>query len=659
MLSGCWVKKGLPGKLTERKSPDAFWCSAKGKRAQKQALMFMTGHACFVNFRNGGYTGRQQPIALNTVREPLARYNLTFNYGLYGPRRWWRKQKNLRSIRRFLGDGNITSKPSFLTCLADKNCVNKALVPIAMKVTTAFTACEDCSQVVEYPTSHPRQLAMVEVLLTQYNLVIPVEMLQTGLSLLSFLVPAPLGPIFATPASDALASLRERAITQSAPGPVDDLRTLLTPDQKYNMRRLESLSGDRLLYDVAVAKFCAELTMTSPLRSRNESLCTNSSSQPSKRYLIVIDGGVTAGKLSGGLHNQMMALQAQINLADALNRTLVLPLLTSSTPRNETKRLIQNDESIAFWELFSVDSLKRAHPRRSSENWVVSLDDVHGSAFLRRTTVSVSVAKMKSFDAAPLLHQHHHVDFLVANNIDRVHPLRTGWLSHARLDLSRNGRRALRKVLCRLSQSGTGDGCQASAAPHFIAIQMRIESGWLMYEKGRKTTEPMARPRFLEEIQAAFRKWFTRPRDFSAVPLYLSFDDEHLPPDILNTISNSILEGWPADVRVFTNAAFRTKSFNFSYIETSAIARELCLSAAHFIGNSLSSFTEAISLVRHAERKSRVQSHLRNVTSRDYIYIQSEGRIIPTGRRRSRQTRTPPRRPLLLRKPRLVRMVRS
>jgi len=367
------------------------------------------------------------------------------------------------------------------------------------------------------------------------------------------------------------------------------------------VRRLERHSSDLLLYGVAVAKICAQLA-ASPLWSRNEPLCTHSSTQQSRRYLIVIDGEVS-GRLRGGLHNQMMALQSQIDLADALNRTLVLPLFTSSFPKEK-----ENIGLMEFWELFSVDSLKLAHPTRSSEDWLVSLHEVHGGAFLRRTNVSLSVVgDRKSFDATPVLHQN--VDFLVANRIVREQPMRSGWLGSSMLELDGKALGAFRDVLCALSQvrqnaGGTaGGGCQASATPHFIAIHLRIESDWLRYSKANNRTF-RAYYRFIEEVQAGFREWFMPPRDGSAVPLYLSFDDEKLPPEN----SKNALEGWPADVHVFTNAAFRRTLLGLSYLEKSAVARELCLSAAHFIGNSHSSFTQLIS-------QARMQ-----VPSRNYLY---------------------------------------
>ena len=56
----------------------------------------------------------------------------------------------------------------------------------------------------------------------------------------------------------------------------------------------------------------------------------------------------------------------------------------------------------------------------------------------------------------------------------------------------------------------------------------------------------------------------------------------------------SSLEGWPDGVRTFKNSDFKEPLADLSYLERTAVARQLCLAATVFIGNSHSSFTRAI-----------------------------------------------------------------
>jgi len=353
------------------------------------------------------------------------------------------------------------------------------------------------------------------------------------------------------------------------------------------------------LYNIAVAAFCERLA-ASPLRSGNKTRCAYSAPQQSKRYLIIIDGK-RSGRLRGGLHDQLMALQSHIELADALNRTLVLPLMTSSFPGMErTVRLMD------ISELYAVGKI--VHPKRSSEQWFASLHDVHGSAFLRRETVALPVYGRYGYDAAPLLH--HGALLLVANRIGPMQPMHAGWLLSSTLKLDGNALRAYQEVLCQLCSAGSPQAthsislrttsrkaphcCHASRQPYFLAMHMRIESDWLRYANANNCSF-RAFYRSVQEIQEAFREWFVPPTDSSVVSLYLSFDETHLPKGM--QVSKDV--GWPAGVRVLTNSAFQSAFMGLSYLERSAVARELCLSAAHFIGNSHSSFTEAIVQARH------------------------------------------------------------
>ena len=281
-----------------------------------------------------------------------------------------------------------------------------------------------------------------------------------------------------------------------------------------------------------------------------------------------------------------MAPQAQVSLADALNRTLVLPLATSSFPG-------QPRNPCDFVDLYSLASFMGAHPKRSAQPWAVSLDQVSGGAFMHRKAVEVSQEHNK-FEHAHL-HVFNDVELLIANRRKKdPQPMEHGWMleqPHA-LTLTGRSERAFRECLCIIEHGVENRAkCDSKSAPSFIALHFRVENDFLHYSKSKghiKNFEEYYR--YPAQIQTAFREWFrSYPRNNSDVPLYLAFAEDQLPHGV--TVS---ADEWPAGVRALSNSDFASALAGLSYIEQSAVARQLCLTANVFIGNTHSSFTGAL-----------------------------------------------------------------
>lgn len=557
--SGCWA---------DNTSSTSEGCTSPSLPAN---AVFMTGHACFVAYA-------APVISLNTVREPLDRWVSAFEYMMHGSRALSQQQHFKAAVNRYIGrPANATEHVDFGDCLDAPACVEHVVKTTSLNPARAFTPCDACSVAMHnWPLHHSDLVVMADVIM-RYDLVLPLEAFGAGLAVLAHIAPPRFAPALKA-GSEIHARKTNNNLTLTA--------SQLTKTQLDIVESLERASGERFLYNVAKAAFCAKLASYDDVTP--PPLCEEATAFADRRRYLVVVGEGGSGLLRGGLHNQFMALGAIIELADALNRTLVLPFATASHPKLNRG---SGPVAVDLADVYSLSSLARSHPLRGVDStWIVPLSGVPGAAFLNRADADLAPGP-SHYDAAPLLLRAD-ADLLVAHQQQKQAMFSGTWVlkDPAALRLVGEPLRLFRRCLCFIITGGsaTDDDCEA-APPKFVAIHLRVEGDFFRYAKSHAAArgEPFdAFYRYPAEVQAAFA---ASSRLNTSNLLFLAYSHADLPSKV-----EVPTKGWPAGVRVVTNRDLEHILDGASYFVRSAVVREVCLVASSFVGNTHSSFTRAI-----------------------------------------------------------------
>ena len=569
---------------------------SKNVQFQNQSLsVFATGHACWVDFSRF----EEQPISIQTVRNPLSRWRSAFNYGISGKRG---KEKILRSrkaIAALMGlDDPYSPEMTFENCVENDRCFSGHVLVTAMGERTAFTPCEACvnrfiPNINAEPFTNifgitPRRnelLATIRLMLTQYDALIPMDDMKGGLKLIQHIWPT----IFTN-----ISSMESHARADGG----EDRGTSIV---QFAAER----GGFLLTYQVACAKFCLEMDRLMFESDFCKDFIDSSGVADGQTSAVVSPTAnnmylLWTSPMKGGLHNQLMILTQLGELASELNRTLIVPQLLHGFP----KRSNYLETNVEFDDIYDVAYL---HQNGFPSN-LISLNMVPPGLFLGNietvdldknlkppttNAMNIKVQKLLEDSEKQLL-------VVKRDNTQNFSKMKI-WRIYSSFRLSERLSLALedclRLILGIPAETPLAGQGREDPLGSLIFLHARVERDWWMYAE--KQLFPNAYYVAISKIKKKMQESTNAILNITAAAasptLIVSYGVGELvrgdTPDVMKN-------GWPKEFRVITSDDLELVLKKYTYLEKSAILSQIASRSKVFIGNSKSSFSEIIAKAR-------------------------------------------------------------
>lgn len=575
--------------------------------------VFATGHACWVNFTDFS----KQPFKIQTVRDPLSRWESSFDY-LISSKRGQNRMLKYREYLRMLLNLNDTLSPdlTFANCVENDLCFEKVIIVTALQEREAFIPCEFCdveqyklrkkmkdkfkatTQTDFYGITPARsELLSAIKLMLEYDVLIPVEDMEVGLKLLQRKWPSIFGQ----------AVLKENfARVTSTPPYLPSNK----PSQIVHHSKLKDVSrkgGFDLAYKVACAKHCLE-AYNHNLRTAFCKGVLFTSGEATEHPWTGVDGKFLLWRspLKGGLHNQLLALVHLGEIALRLNRTLVVPQMRHGFPtERHLHEFVGN-----FEDVYNVSYLRWA----GFPSYIVTVDEIPARLFLGDIhPIDLDLhlgnknlrAETRQKKISDILESQEKVQLLVIK--------RDNYQDFSRqLSLSRiyNNFKVVKKL------SVLVDGCvkllfSTTSTVHqpwtsLVFLHARIEEDFQSYSKRKVQSlggQLEERYQTICQIRLKFNnitinKLLERSTH-SPLVLLVSYAAGKLPSGLS---SQKVKQGWPRQLRTITADDLESVLWDCSYLEKTVILSQIALRAEFFIGNSGSSFSQIIRRARAGKK---------------------------------------------------------
>jgi len=579
--------------------------------------VFATGHACWVNFTRFD----KQPISIQTVRNPTSRWRSAFNYGISGKRSDDKKLISRKILADLLDlEDPFSPEITYDNCIKNDRCFSGWLLNTALAERTAFTPCEVCSDTFrpkkdDKPYSNIRGitpsrnelLATIRLMMTQYDVLIPMEDMASGLKIIQHKWPA----VFPN-----ISDLESHARSSNRSDIKKNIRDRDTSVDEVMAER----GGFLLTYKVACAKFCLETNLISLqtdfckkfVDSFGTTLYSGDavvSPVVNNKYLL------WTTPMKGGLHNQLMILTHLGELASQLNRTLVAPQLLHNFPRD--KNFLNS-----YGEMDDIYNVTHLHQNGFTSD-LISFHKVPAGLFLESTEIvdldwkleRTIVDEMKE-ETRKILQMHSEKQILIVKRDNtqnfanmKISRFYNSFKLSDRLSYALDD--CLRFILGIPPETPlTAQGGDDDTWRSLIFLHARVERDWLQWSKKKysKSEQPFI------EYYTNITQIKEKVRESTNVLLNTTTVAAATTPTILvsyavGELANGVTpdemkNGWPKEFRVVTSDDLESSVMErYTYLEKSAILSKIAFQSKVMIGNHYSSFSRTISEARKGAYK--------------------------------------------------------
>ncbi|EPS71607.1 o-fucosyltransferase family protein, partial [Genlisea aurea] len=291
-----------------------------------------------------------------------------------------------------------------------------------------------------------------------------------------------------------------------------------------------------------------------------------------------------------GFNNQKIAFARACLTARILNRTLLMPTLSSSLFYKDNTLLKPIPFDHVFQFAFFNSACKgfiQLGPYSQVSNTTLSMQLHKGSG--RRWTPEKDFRQLMQFTREP--YAQYEVIQIVGKNPFLWHD---HWpvTDYAKIfQCMKPDDKILTeadKVVSKIRQMGIGS---SPAPPPYVAVHMRIEKDWMIHCK--KLEQRLNITKICSSKQEIIRGVGTIPGLKTPIPVYIAVADDLLEDD-------SILSGWQKGLVPFEKKKLGVLDLykKQSYLFQSAIDYQVCLNSDVFVGNTFSTFSSLVVLDR-------------------------------------------------------------
>lgn len=579
------------------------------RKANHSMSVFATGHACWVNFTDFS----EQPFKIQTVRDPLSRWESSFNY-LISSKRGKDRMLKYREYLRMLLNLNDPFSPdlTFANCVESDLCFEKVIIGTALQEREAFIPCEFCdveqyrlrkkmkdkfkamTQTDVYGITPARSELLSGIkLMLEYDALIPVEDMEVGLKLLQRKWPSIFGHAVLE-ANFARVTSTPRYLPSNKP---------LQVVHHSKLKDASRMGGFELAYQVACARHCLEAYNYKLRTAFCKDVFFTSGKTTEYPWAGVGDRFLLwTSSLKGGLHNQLLALVHLGEIALQLNRTLVVPQVRHGFPTERHLHTFLGN----FEDVYNISYLRTV----GFPSYIVTVNEVPAGLFLGDIDPIDLDLHLGSRNLRTESRQKKLRDILESQEKVQLLVVKRDNSQEFPRQVSLSGIYNNFKVVEKLSV--LVDDCVkllfgTPSIVHepwrsVVFLHARIEEDFQSYSRRKVQNLGGRLEEWYQTISQVRLKFnnitinkFLERSTHTPLVMLVSYAAGKLP----NALTpHQIKQGWPRQLRIITADDLESVLSDCSYLEKTVILSQIALKAEFFVGNSASSFSQVIRRAR-------------------------------------------------------------